>query len=236
MNSVPVPETVTPASSAWARIRNRLRFGLATQEFLDRLARLGLVVYPYCFVEEPVRVRVELDQPEGLEFRRIDPDAAHLLAHLPERPRDEEKIRSTMAFATCIAALERGEIVAYSWYTQHHLKGVAGGDPIVALPTDCAYLFDMFVCRRARGREVAAQLRNHVHGLLATKGVRHAISVSLLFNRSTRKFKAKLGAVETELRVLLRVKPFPGLDVRLHRKPWLLDTPVIHIARPEARS
>jgi GNAT superfamily N-acetyltransferase len=206
------------------------------QEVLDWLARYGIVIYPYYFVDEPVRLRVELERPEGLEFRRIDPGAAHLLAHLLERPRAEEKIRSLMAFATCIAALERDEIVAYSWYTQHHLKGVAGADPIAPLPPDCAYLFDMFVCRRARGRQVAAQLRNHVHRLLSAKGVRHAISVSLLFNRSTRKFKAKLGAVETELRILLRIKPFPGLDVRLHRKPWLLDTPLVHIARPEATS
>jgi GNAT superfamily N-acetyltransferase len=236
MSSAPVPETVTPASSAWSRFRNRLRFGLTMQEALDRLARFGVVIYPYYFVDEPVRPRMELERPEGLEFRRIDPGAAHLLAHLPERPRDEEKIRSVMAFATCIAALEHDEIVAYSWYTQHHLKGVAGLDPIAPLPPDCAYLFDMFVCRRARGRQVAAQLRNHVHGLLSAKGVRHTISVSLLFNRSTRKFKAKLGAVETELRILLRIKPFPGLDVRLHRKPWLLDTPIVHIARTEAAS
>ena len=228
-----MPETATAASSAWSRFRNRLKFGLATQEVLDRLARLGLVIYPYYFVDEPVRPRAELERPEGLEFRHIDSSSARLLANLPERPRDEAKIRSVMAFATCIAALERDEIVAYSWYTRDDLKGIAGGDPMVALPPDCAYLFDMFVCRRARGRQVAALLRNHVHGILSASGVRHAISVSLAFNRSTRKFKAKLGAIETELRILLRIKPFPGLDVRLHRKPWLLATPLVHVARKQ---
>jgi GNAT superfamily N-acetyltransferase len=227
---------VSPSSSVWSRFKSRLRFGLGTQEVLDRLARLGLVVYPYYFVDEPVQPRTQLEHAEGLEFRRIDPDFASLLANLPERPRKETKIRSVMAFATCIAAMEHDEIVAYSWYTRHHLKGLAGGDPIVALPVDCAYLFDMFVCRHARGRQVAALLRNHVHGLLSAEGVRHAISVSLAFNRSTRKFKAKLGAVETELRVLLRIKPFSGLDVRLRRMPWLLSTPVVHIARVEAGS
>jgi len=138
-----------------------------------------------------------------------------------------------MAFATCIAAVERGEIVAYSWYTQHHLKGLGGADPIAPLPPGCAYLFDLFVCRRARGRRMAALLRDHVHRLLAANGVRHAISISLVFNRSTRRFKARLGAVETELRVMLRIKPFPGIDLRLHRKPWLLDTPLVHVLRVE---
>lgn len=234
MSSVPAPETVSPESSAWSRFRNRLRFGLATQEALDRLARLGLVVYPYYFVYEPVRPRAALERQDGLEFRQIDQDSVRLLANLAERPRDEAKTRSVMAYATCIAALERGEIVAYSWYTRHQLRGILGHAPVAALPADCAYLFDMFVCRRARGRQVAALLRNHVHGLLLADGVRHAISVSLAFNQSTRRFKAKLGAIETELRVLLRVKPSPGLDLRLHRRPWVLSTPRVHVSRPEA--
>lgn len=234
MSAAPATDTVTPASSAWSRFRNRLRFGLATQEMLDRLAHFGVVIYPYYFVDEPVQPRAELAPADGLRFRTLDAGEAHLVSRLPERPRDEAKIRAVMAFATCVAALDDDEIVAYSWYTTRHLKGMAGADPIAPLPAGCAYLFDMFVCRRARGRQVAAQLRNHVHGLLFAQGVRHAISISLVFNRSTRKFKAKLGAVEPELRVMLRIKPFSGLDLRLHRRPWLLETPRVHVARVEA--
>ena len=233
MSSAPAPQTVMPTSSAWSRFRNRLRFGLATQEVLDRLARVGLVIYPYYFVHEPVRPRADLERPEGLEFRRIDPASVKLVTGLPERPRDEAKIRSYLATATCIGAFEHGELVAYTWYTQDHLKGLSGAEPIAALPPASAYIFDMFVCRRARGHSVAALLRNHVHELLAAQDVRHAISVSLVFNKSTRKFKAKLGAVENELRVLLRIKPFPGLDVRLHRRPWVLSTPLAHVVRQE---
>lgn len=225
------PENVAPASSAWLRFRNRLRFGLATQEVLDRLARCGLVIYPYYFVHEPVRTRKELVCPPGLVFRPLDSSWVQRFARVPERLRDEAKTRSFMEFATCFVALDHDEIVAHCWCTTSQMRGISGGDAIVALPADCAYLFDMFVCRSARGRNVAALLRNHVHGLLAEKGVRHAISVSLVFNTSTRKFKAKLGSVESELRLLLRVKPFTGLDVRLHRKPWFLDTPRLALAR-----
>jgi GNAT superfamily N-acetyltransferase len=225
-------DTVTPDSSAWARFRNRVRFGLATQEVLDRLARRGLVIYPYYFVYEPVRVRPELERlDEGLEFRELGSSDAPLIATLPERPRHEAKVRSLMDHATCIAALERNQLVAYSWYTRDKLRGLAGADPMAALPADCAYLFDMFVCRSVRGRNVAAVLRNHVHRRLAAQGIRHACSISLAFNQSTRRFKAKLGAVEAELRVLLRVKPFAALDVRLWRKPWTLSTPWLHVAR-----
>src|SRR5262245_35980888 len=213
------PDTVTRASSAWLRVRNRLRFGLATQEALDRLARCGLVIYPYYFVDEPVRPRTDLVPPEGLEFRQLDESWVHRFSSLPDRPRDEAKTRAFLEYATCVVALEQGEIVAHSLHTTHHIKGIAGGNPIAELPPHCAYLFATFVCRHARGRTVSTLLRNHVHGLLAEKGIRHAISVSLAFNASTRKFKAKLGSTEPELRLLLRVKPFPGLDVRLHRTP-----------------
>lgn len=227
------PESVTRASSAWLRFRNRLRFGLATQEVLDRLARCGLVVYPYYLVNEPVRARTDIECPAGLEFRKLDASWIHEFASLADRPRDEAKIRALLEFATCIVAVDRGEMVAHSWYTTHHMKGIAGGKPIASLPPHCAYLFDMFVCRRARGRQVAALLRNHVHALLSGMGVRHAISVSLAFNASTRKFKAKLGSTEPELRLLLRLKPFPGIDLRLRRKPWLLSTPWMQVAGRE---
>ena len=225
------PDTVTRASSAWLRFRNRLRFGLATQEVLDRLARCGLVIYPYYFVDEPVRPRAGLVRPETLEFRQLDESWVHRFSSLPDRPRNEAITRAFLEYATCIVALEHGEIVAHSWYTTHHIKGIAGANPIAALPPHCAYLFDMFVCRRARGRLVAALLRNHVHGLLAAMGIRHAISVSLVFNSSTRRFKAKLGSSEPELRLLLRLKPFPGIDLRLRRRPWLLSTPRFAVAR-----
>ena len=225
------PETVTRASSAWLRFRNRLRFGLATQEILDRVARCGLVVYPYYFVHEPVRLRKELVCPPGLVFRPLDSSWVERFANVPERLRDEVKTRAFMESATCAVALDHGEIVAHCWYTTSQMRGISGGDAIAPLPPHCAYLFDMFVCRRARGHNVAALLRNHVHGLLADQGIRHAISVSLVFNTSTRKFKAKLGSVESELRLLLRIKPFSGIDVRLHRKPWVLPTPRLAIAR-----
>jgi GNAT superfamily N-acetyltransferase len=227
-------DPVTPDSSAWARFRNRVRFGLATQEMLDRLARLGLVIYPYYFVDEPVRVRPEIESLDGrLEFRELGPSEVHLIATLAERPRSEAKMRALLEIGTCIAAFEHGELVAYNWYTRDKLRGMTGADPIAELPSDCAYLFDMFVCRRARGHNVAALLRNYVHKQLSAQGVRHACSISLAFNQSTRKFKAKLGAVEPELRLLLRIKPFAALDVRLHRRPWVLSTPWLHIGRPQ---
>lgn len=223
---------MTSFTDAWARFRNRVRFGLATQEVLDRIARLGLVIYPYFVVEEPVRARRQFEGIEGLQTRVLHREDVPLLASLPERPRDGASIRALMGEATCVAILENGELLGYSWYRRDFLGSGLVAYRMIALPADCAYLFDMFVCRKARGRNVAALLRNEVHRNLAAQGVKHAFSISLAFNRSTRRFKAKLGAVEVELRLHLRLKPFAGLDFRMRRKPWRLYLPALFLSRP----
>jgi hypothetical protein len=212
------------------RFRNRVRFGLATQEALDRVARLGLVIYPYLYVEEPVRAPPPLEA--GLETRELREADVSLIAELPERPRDPARIRALMGVGTCFAIFENGDLLGYSWFRRDYLSGGAGYDRMCVLPEDCAYLFDTFICRKARGRNIAVQLRRRVLGRLAELGINSAFSISLAFNRSTRRFKAKLGATEVELRLYLRLKPFTALDLRLRHRPWRLATPRVRASRP----
>ena len=83
--------------SAWSRFRNRLRFGLAMQEVLDRLARFGVVIYPYYFVDEPVRPRIR--------------------ARTPRRPRvpPNRSGRGASARAAAGAPARRGENPLRAW-------------------------------------------------------------------------------------------------------------------------
>lgn len=222
---------MNPATGIWPRLKNRLRFGLATQEVLDRLTRLGVVIYPYFLVDEPIMSRPDADAvDQSLQIRVLQSHEAPLIARVTERPRDESKIRELMTQATCVAIMEDDELLAYSWFTRQHLGGPSGANVLCELPSEWAYLFDMYVRPKARGRKVAVYIRHRVHQMLAEQSVTHCCSISLMFNRSTRRFKAKLGAMEMELRVLLRLKPFPGLDLRLWRKVWPLQTPAVHVA------
>jgi len=216
-------------SDSWLRFRNRVRFGLATQEILDRAARLGLVIYPYLYVDEPVRAAPPLKA--GLETRELYDTDVSLIAELPERPRDPARIRALMGVGTCLAIFEKGELLGYSWFRRDYLSGGAGYYQMCALPEDCAYLFGTFICRKARGRNIAVQLRRQVLGRLAELGLKYAFSISLAFNRSTRRFKAKLGATEVELRLYLRLKPFTALDLRLRHQRWRLSTPRLRASR-----
>lgn len=229
------PKQMNSVTGFWPRLKNRLRFGLATQEILDRLARIGIVIYPYFLVEEPIVDRPELTTLHpNLQIRVLQPHEASLITGIPERPRQESVIRELMSRATCVVVMKKGELLAYSWFTRNDFRGIAGTNVLCELPPDWAYLFDMYVHPRARGRRMAVYIRHRVHQMLAEQGVAHCCSVSLMFNRSTRRFKAKLGAIETELRVLLRLKPFPGLDLRLRHKARQLETPAVHVAYPRA--
>lgn len=211
--------------STWTRLRNRVRFGLATQEILDRLARLGLVVYPYFLVEEPLHDRPGAGGTyDDLELRKLGPSEAHLVASVPERPRDESETRETMSRTTCVAVFAEGELLGYTFYSRT-VTGLARGPLAEGLPTDWAYLFDAYVRPVARGRGIAAFMRHSVHEMLAREGATHASSVTLVFNRSSRRFKAKLGAIERELRLVVQLGPLPGLDLRLWRGSWTVRTP-----------
>ena len=68
------------------------------------------------------------------------------------------------------------------------------------LSHDEAYLFDMYVDKDFRGMSLAPLLRHHLFQHLTSQGVRRFYSMTAYFNRSSRKFKAKLGARELELR------------------------------------
>lgn len=221
----------------WFRLKNRLDFGLATQEILDRLARIGVVVYPYFLVYEPILARPEVDKLHpGLKLKLLEPREAPLVASLAERPRDESQIREIMTRASCIAAMENDELLGYCWFTRQRMGSAVLAHSLCELPPGWAYLFDMYVRPQARGRRLAVSMRHHVQQMLTERGVAHCCSISLAFNRSSRRFKAKLDAIEPELRLFLRLGPFAGLDLRLTRRPWSLQTPAVRVAHAARRS
>lgn len=224
------------APGFWVRLKGRLDFGLVTQEILDRLARIGVVIYPYFLVYEPLAARPEVEMlSHDLRLKLLEPDEAPLIASVAERPRDESKIREAMTRASCVAVMDGDELLAYSWYTRQWLLGPLSANALCELPPDWACLFGMYVRPKARGRKLAVYMRHRVQHMLAAQDVAHCCSVSLVFNRSSRRFKAKLGAIEPELRLLLRLGPFAGLDLRLWHKPWPLQPPAIHVAYPAGR-
>ena len=75
----------------------------------------------------------------------------------------------------------------------------------------------MYVAKLFRGMAHAPLLRHHLYRHLEAEGVRRFYSITSYFNRSSRKFKAKLGARRIELRADLKFWSLMEVDFRLRR-------------------
>jgi hypothetical protein len=212
--------------SHWTRFKNRFSYGLLTQELLDRLAKLGLILYPYYVVREMPILRPEYETNNiDFEARFLDESELSMVSDIPERPRELDRIRARLEHGNCFGVWVKGEFAAYSWYSSKDVPAAVGGAALCPLPPNTLYLYDAFVRPRFRGKQVAGFMRHKLHNALRSNGAECCVSISLAFNKSTRRFKAKLGAEETEFRFLIALNNFGGFDLRIRRNQLFLDTP-----------
>jgi hypothetical protein len=213
-------------NSHWVRLKRRLNYGLLTQELLDRLARIGLICYPYYIVREMPLPRPEFEgSTMGFEARFLDESELSEISEIPERPRELSRIRARLDYGNCFGVWVASELAAYSWYSTRDVPAAVGGHSLCSLPPKTVYLYDAFVRPKFRGRQIAGFMRHRLHDVLRSHGTECCISISLAFNKSTRRFKAKLGAEESELRFLLALKKAGGIDFRIRQNQLFLDTP-----------
>ena len=217
---------MTENRSLWTRLKSRLSYGLLTQELLDRLAKFGLILYPYYVVREMPLQRPEYETNNiDFEARFLDESELSIVTEIPERPRDLSRIRARLEHGNCFGVWVMGEFAAYRWYSTRDIPAAVGGAALCPLPPNTLYLYDAFVRPPFRGQRVAGLMRHKLHNELRSNGAECCVSLSLAFNKSTRRFKARLGAEETELRFLIALKRSGGIDLRIRQNRQFLDTP-----------
>lgn len=204
-----------------SRLRGRLQHGLATQEILDRLARRGIVLYPYLVFQEFAEVQFSAEQVSNpFRARQLTENDTAQLTAMPDRPRTEAGIRERFRLGHVgIGAFEQDSIVAYTWCDLQKLSSPGQGSALRPLERDEAYMYDAYTIPRCRGRGLVPFLRSEVYKVMQTLGRRRLYSVSVLFNRPARRFKAKLGAREVELRLSINLFQKFKRDVLLKRYP-----------------
>jgi hypothetical protein len=223
-------EIVWPRRRPWRevlpRFWGRLRHGLLIQEILDRLARTGLVIYPYFVAQERAATGPASTLPAGYRVRALTADDAVEMVRVdPRYPTDPFLAR--LSRGECLGLLAESELVGYSWaqFDAAPIPGSAGA-PLLKLQAHEAYLFDIFVGVSHRGHRLADTLRRAVHADLARRGRTHFYSYTLAFNRSPRRLLARAGVRDLELRLFLALgrRSPAGLDVRLWRRTPYLRT------------
>ena len=225
-----MPENSSQGPSILTKVRSRFRYGLATQEILDRLsATLGLVICPYYFVHEQI-------QP-GMEFRDPDDGDEYQVRYLAENDMKlvancRGQRRSTGALLAKLRSGSRslgffvnGELAAYTWYRLDRAPIPLWMNDLFRLEDDEAYLFDAYVLPAYRGRRLAPLVRYRAYEELRKIGRHRLYSITLAFNASSRRFKQRLQGREAELRLLVGFKRWKGIDIRLRAFDDELRTP-----------
>jgi GNAT superfamily N-acetyltransferase len=200
------------------RFTGRVRYGLLMQEILDRVGRLGIRLTPYLVVAESSATTPDF-QTDAMDYtiRPLSTDDMVQIANSPDRKRDLNKTLERLEFSQCIGIFVKGTLAGYSWSRSDRITRSGGRIELHALKPDEAYLFDMYIARPFRGMALAPLLRHHLYRHLEAEGVRRFYSITSYFNRSSRKFKAKLGARRIELRAALKLWSLMEIDFRLRR-------------------
>lgn len=200
------------------RLAGRLRYGLMTQEILVRLSRLGFRFLPYLIVDETPGAFAEYKgELSDCTMRPLEAGEMQRVASMPHRKQNLEDVLSRLRYAECFGAFVGDTLAGYTWTRYDHIARSQGRIRLHELVPGEAYLFDMYVDKEFRGMSLAPLLRHRLFQHLAEQGVRRFYSITDYFNRSSRKFKAKLGAREFELRIGVSVFSRLNSDFLLRR-------------------
>ena len=203
------------------RLQERFRYGLAVQEVLDSLHRwFRVIVCPYYVVQEDCRPTSlpGNEMPEHYEIRFLDESDLDALRQIASAPPPTGRLEASMQRGRCLGLFLDKRLAACSWSRTDFIPVPnSGRAPLRALADDEAYLFGALVSRDYRGRRLAPVLRQAAYRLLKQTGKRRLYSVTLVFNRSSRRFKARLGARELELRLVLGIARWRAIDIRVRR-------------------
>jgi hypothetical protein len=232
------------ASRSWLqRLVGRIRYGLLTQELLNRIANAGIVVFPYYVVSEPLGDKLEAAPAAGLSLRLLTAQDAADAVRASDGQQSAQRFVENLSSALCLGIFHGDALAGYTWAAMDAVPMPSGTrQAVFTLQPDEAYLFDMHIALRHRGLRLAGFLRQAMQQEMVSRGRRRFYSVTAAFNRSSRRFKSRLGARELELRVCqnLRRWSLPGCDLRIWRRQpelpsaWVRRVPSIGKAPSDA--
>ncbi|HEY6456170.1 MAG TPA: GNAT family N-acetyltransferase [Steroidobacteraceae bacterium] len=185
------------------------------------MGHIGLVVRPY-FVNADSAQHEDAAPPlpQQCSLRQLTLSDVNEILRITLRPPTPSELAGNLQKHYCLGLFCEGELAAYAWASTLRLPVPdSHGATLFDLTADEVYLFDMYVIPRYRGTRLAGSLAQLLQWQMTCQGRRHFYSLTIAFNRSARRFKARVGAREMELRVYLHLRwgRLSGVDLRLRR-------------------
>ncbi len=203
--------------STFKKIREKFQYGLIFLVIRDYIKKLGIEITPFYWVKETIPDKIQINLEDDVNdyvFSFFGSEEIKTICKLPERKFvDAEHISKVFNQGKkCYGAKCKGEIAAFTWIDFEESSARFYPTP---MKNNEAYLFDMYVLKAFRGKNLAAILRYKLYTALKELGRDTCYSVTESFNTPSQKFKEKLNAQNV----------FLGLYVNLFRKfrkRWIL--------------
>lgn len=196
---------------------SRSRLSRTLEIAIELLAKLRIRINPYYIFLEEITGSSLPHMEKGFEeynIHHLGPQHMKIIAAMPARkPSEKELLNRLKKGNICIGVKHAGEFVAFSWYDlmESNIKGEK-----VKLKENEAYLFDIYTLPSYRGKGLAPYLRYQLYRELDKLGRHKLYSFSDYFNTPAIRFKEKLNAKKTELRLILSFKRW-RINMRLKK-------------------
>lgn len=192
--------------SDFKKLQNVIRHGLFLLFLRNQLARIGLDIKPYYWVQEEVeKCKKPIIKGDSSEFilKYFGPEEIKIIGNRPPGTGEKELLKLLDKGNLCIGLIHNSEICAYTFiefndFIFHHKT--------FKLEDNEAYLFGMWTSHLYRGKNLAAYLRYQNYKLLQKQGIDIKYSITEYFNKSSIKFKRKLNS--RHLQLYLSIKLF----------------------------
>lgn len=186
---------ISPLKRYW----NIISHGLFLFGLRNRLAKVGLDINPYYWVQEEVTACLEPEikgNPSEYSVKSLNIDEFKLITENESNSSIKEMIDGLKKGQLCISLVHNGNIAAYTFI---ELQDFLYYNKKIKLKDNEAYLLNMWTFHAYRGKNLAPYLRYQSYRLLEKQGRTIKYSITQYFNKSSIKFKNKLNSKHLKL-------------------------------------
>jgi len=200
------------------KITDKFKHGLVMDSIRNQLARIGINIIPYYWVQEGMNP-TEVPEIKGIlsdytvDF--IEPEEIKKITEDMGTYSVEGLLTYYNAGKKCLGLKYKDELASFMFI---NLTECDFTPQIIPLKNEEAYLAYMYTMKAFRGKNLAPYLRYKSYDILKKMGRSKIYSVSAFFNSSAVRYKEKLNA--KNLKLALYIEIFKKIKWRFNLKTW----------------
>ena len=193
----------------FVRLKNKFKHGLVLHSIRNQLARIGIIITPYYWVQEGMNPADTPEIPGVISDYKVEFIEFEEIMAIRENVRTyslDGLLSYFKAGKKCLGLKYKNEITSFMFIDLSACKFLSMDFP---LQSDEAYLTHMYTMESFRGKNLAPYLRCKSYELLKSMGRERIYSVSVYFNSAAIRYKDKLKA--RNLKLILYLELFKRL-------------------------